>query len=247
MAGDWIPITTDLATRREVVLIAQSTGMCRHEVVGRLAAFWGWASHETEDGLLRGMTVASLVATNVIQTCHGVAPNEPQACFYRALIDVGWLAEDPRGLVVSNWDRWLSNSAKARLGHALRQQLYRKKRDENVATNVATKAPPKKRREEKSKEPPIVPHGDSGGVTDGATQKKGFVPPTLQEVAAYCAERDNGISAQDFLDHYEAVGWRYGRGAGKPIKDWRAAVRTWEARRRADASNDPTPDLGFDN
>lgn len=50
--------------------------------------------------------------------------------------------------------------------------------------------------------------------------------PTLDEVKAYCAERGNIVDAQRFFDFYEANGWCQGRG--KPIRDWRACVRTWE-------------------
>lgn len=50
--------------------------------------------------------------------------------------------------------------------------------------------------------------------------------PTLDEVKTYCAERGNIVDAQRFFDFYEANGWCQGRG--KPIRDWRAAVRTWE-------------------
>ncbi len=57
-----------------------------------------------------------------------------------------------------------------------------------------------------------------------------FVPPTLEEVAAYCRERQSTVSAESFHDFYSANGWVQGKG--KPIKDWRAAVRTWERRDR---------------
>lgn len=57
------------------------------------------------------------------------------------------------------------------------------------------------------------------------TRAKKFVEPSLEEVQAYCRERGNHIDAQRFLDHYESNGWRVGRNA---MKDWRAAVRTWE-------------------
>lgn len=53
-----------------------------------------------------------------------------------------------------------------------------------------------------------------------------FTPPTVEEVQAYCAERGNKVDARRFFDFYTANGWHQGRG--KPIKDWRAAVRTWE-------------------
>ena len=59
-------------------------------------------------------------------------------------------------------------------------------------------------------------------------KRKRFTPPTVEEVRAYCQERNNGIDPQRFVDFYTANGWAQGRG--KPIKDWRAAVRTWEAR-----------------
>lgn len=61
-------------------------------------------------------------------------------------------------------------------------------------------------------------------------KKKVPMPPTLEDVAAYCLERENGIDPEAFLDFYTANGWKQGKG--KPIVDWRAAVRTWERNRR---------------
>lgn len=61
------------------------------------------------------------------------------------------------------------------------------------------------------------------------TQQKRFKKPTLEEVEAYCAERSNGISAKDFINFYESKGWKIGKS---PMKDWKAAVRTWEGKRK---------------
>lgn len=58
---------------------------------------------------------------------------------------------------------------------------------------------------------------------------KRFVKPTLEEVVAYCEERKNGISAQQFMDFYESKGWKVGN---QPMKDWKACVRTWEQRHK---------------
>lgn len=63
-------------------------------------------------------------------------------------------------------------------------------------------------------------------------EAKRFAPPTLEEVAAYCRERNNGIDPETFVDHYTANGWRQGKGAGRPIKDWKACIRTWENSRK---------------
>lgn len=61
--------------------------------------------------------------------------------------------------------------------------------------------------------------------TDNNIGQKRFTKPTLAEVQAYCAERGNTVDAQKFVDYYESNGWRVGKNA---MKDWRAAVRTWE-------------------
>lgn len=54
---------------------------------------------------------------------------------------------------------------------------------------------------------------------------KRFVPPTLDEVKAYCQERNNNVIPEKFIDYYESNGWKVGRN---PMKDWKACVRTWE-------------------
>lgn len=69
---------------------------------------------------------------------------------------------------------------------------------------------------------------------DTARPAQRFTPPTLDEVQRYCRERGNNIDTQRFYDYYAANGWVQGRG--KPIKDWRAAVRLWEKQERK-ASN----------
>ena len=68
-----------------------------------------------------------------------------------------------------------------------------------------------------------TPKEQSGGG------RKRFAIPTPEEVQAYCDERKNGISGQQFCDFYSSKGWKIGK---EPMKDWKAAVRTWEMRRK---------------
>lgn len=65
-------------------------------------------------------------------------------------------------------------------------------------------------------------------------RSKRFTPPEVEEVAAYCEERKNGIDAQHFVDYYEARGWMIGKNR---MKDWKAAVRTWERNRDGGGTN----------
>lgn len=63
-------------------------------------------------------------------------------------------------------------------------------------------------------------------VSDTVTDKRHrFTPPTLDDVQAYCQERKNAVDASRFVDYYTANGWKVGKN---PMKDWKAAVRTWE-------------------
>lgn len=64
-------------------------------------------------------------------------------------------------------------------------------------------------------------------------KKKGPMPPSLDEVSAYCLDRKNGIEPEEFLDFYTANGWMQGKG--KPIVDWKATVRTWEKKRKKES------------
>ena len=63
-------------------------------------------------------------------------------------------------------------------------------------------------------------------MSDKPTEpKKQFKPPTFDEVQAYCLERKNSVNAQKFIDHYTSNGWMVGKNK---MKDWKAAIRTWE-------------------
>ena len=74
-----------------------------------------------------------------------------------------------------------------------------------------------------------TPHTPSRGRTV-------FVKPTVEEVAAYCAERHNNIDPEAFVDFYDSKGWKVGSA---PMKDWKAAVRTWEKRHKDDEGATP--------
>ena len=68
---------------------------------------------------------------------------------------------------------------------------------------------------------------DREGILKESTKEKQprFQAPTVDQVREYCRERKNNVDPQRFVSHYEAVGWKIGKN---PMKDWKAAVRTWE-------------------
>ena len=68
----------------------------------------------------------------------------------------------------------------------------------------------------------------------GGKEKVPMRRPTVEEVRAYCSERGNGVDPQAFVDFYESKGWLVGKS---PMKDWKAAVRTWEHSRKAEGGS----------
>lgn len=54
-----------------------------------------------------------------------------------------------------------------------------------------------------------------------------FIPPSVNDVREYCKERNNNVDPERFVDFYSCKGWMVGKNK---MKDWKAAVRTWEKR-----------------
>ena len=94
-----------------------------------------------------------------------------------------------------------------------------------------TKTKPKNNQKETNPEP-----NDNDNVNVNVNEKENilkekvakaptFKKPTFEEVKAYCQERNNGVDAEKWIDHYTANGWKVGKN---PMRDWKATVRTWE-------------------
>ena len=71
-----------------------------------------------------------------------------------------------------------------------------------------------------------APEEEPPTPTKPTKKKKAFVPPTLEDVQAYCRERQNGVDAKRFYDYFTASGWVDSKG--KPVLNWKQKVITWE-------------------
>ena len=54
---------------------------------------------------------------------------------------------------------------------------------------------------------------------------RNFVPPTVEEVSAYCREKGYKINPAKFVWYYEKRGWR--NSNGEVLTNWKANVFTW--------------------
>ena len=109
-----------------------------------------------------------------------------------------------------------------------RKREYRQ-RIETDRTNVQTKV-----REISEKSPPEIEielekeikiEKEIDGSASTTTKRKRFEKPSISDIKQYCMERNNNVIAEHFYDYYESNGWKVGKNS---MKDWKAAVRTWE-------------------
>lgn len=211
------PKTFDLASR---------LGCSRPEALGFLTLLWDFTSEYVTRGDLGRFPDGSIE-----RYCDWTGePGKLISC----LISAGWVDEhSEHRLIIHDWadhcEQWVRAKV-AKMGTKLVGE----------ATREATQEPTR----EPTREPDFAGARDlspacaSPAPKPTAAQLNGpkahtFKPPSLDEVATYCQERSNGIDPEAFLDHYQANGWVQGRG--KPIKDWKAAVRTWEKSERRTA------------
>jgi hypothetical protein len=61
------------------------------------------------------------------------------------------------------------------------------------------------------------------------TINKYFKKPTISELDIYCTGRNNNIDTETFYNFYESKGWKVGN---TKMKDWKAAIITWEKREK---------------
>ena len=107
------------------------------------------------------------------------------------------------------------------------QQQHR--REVNAANRAGKKAEPAIN-EENSAIEPQPEEKPAQEIQQEKPKRKNFVKPTVEEIAAYCKEKNYNINAQQFFNYYESNGWKIGRNA---MKSWQAAVQNWNTRDKA--------------
>lgn len=121
---------------------------------------------------------------------------------------------------IANYDKLVGSESKW-------AEIKRRQRLDNVQ-QMSNKCPTNVQQENRVKniDFKIVEEKEKDNINVIPKEKsKRFVKPTIEQIQKYCDERENDIDAQRFYDHYESKGWMIGKS---PMKDWQAAVRTWE-------------------
>lgn len=84
--------------------------------------------------------------------------------------------------------------------------------------------------EEKDTNNNSINNNNINNTSNKESKSKRFTPPTLEEVQEYCKDNEYSVDAEAFIDFYTSKGWMVGKNK---MKEWKAAIRTWEKRNRA--------------
>lgn len=154
-----------------------------------------------------------------------------------ALKQLGMIQTD-NFLQITNWNEYQNVDGLEKIREQTRQRVakYRERKALeacNVTGNVSeTLSNAIELEEEREKE--------KEGDKNKGTNRKRFTPPTVDEISAYCQARGNKVNPERFFNYYSSQGWHVGKN---PMKDWKAAVRTWESDDKKPVSK-PTPSKG---
>lgn len=212
MAGDWLKVEEVMPDKPEVFAIAARLDIDPDAVAGKLIRVWSWASRNCH-----GDGVTKTSSKRAIDRSAGVDG------FADAMVEVGWLVASGDTLTFTNFDRHNSKTAKER-GLAFIRKQSQRGRSSRKCHGVVPDLSRSNRDASVTKETETETYKETAGAVSRESRSR-FVRPTVEEVRAYCVERNNHVDPVDFVDHYEANGWKRGK---TPISDWKACVRTWE-------------------
>jgi hypothetical protein len=111
----------------------------------------------------------------------------------------------------------LLNNKNGLLNNSEQQKEDEESGKEGEKKSSPLKPPVKENTQEKGKE---------GEEKHSSRAKKAFIPPTLDEVRAYVAERHSSVDPVQFWEYFDAGHWI--DSEGKPVHAWKQKLLTWE-------------------
>lgn len=130
-------------------------------------------------------------------------------------------------LMVSNWQKYQSTDRLAAIQEKDRERK-RLEREQQKQLSIGMSMDCPRNVHGASEEVPVLDIDIDKEIDKDINNKKNsgrFTPPTPEEIKAYCIERNNRVDPVRFFDFYSSKGWMVGKNK---MKDWKAAVRTWE-------------------
>jgi predicted phage replisome organizer len=149
-------------------------------------------------------------------------------------------------LCVSNWEKYqnVDGLEKIREQTRIRVARYKQKQKELTQGNVTvTLAVTHGNATDIEGDKEIDKEEDSIRTATPKQKLKRFVPPAIEEIKEYCLQRHNNVDAQKFFDYFDAGHWI--DSEGKPVKNWKQKIITWENKGSGSKQAQPTRHKSF--
>lgn len=248
----WIESHTSLDKHHKVIRLRLAMRWSKNETIGFLHRFWWTVLEVSPSGDITALSSPEVMAEMLDMPIEAVSKAlkvmedpDPKLSFLERkngrLLVHDWLDYAGRYLSESRFKRNPEKMDEIRHVHGQSTDSPRIVHD----TNQPTKPKNKKVADQLNDVGPEyrMPPADPPNIKATRDTLKRFVKPTVEEIAAYCAERQNGINPKRFFDSNEAKGWVVGKNQ-TPMKDWKATIRTWEENRKDERGSSPRHDGG---
>lgn len=201
----------------------------------KLLKVWIWcllSANHTDKQVIMGNTIANLEAGQFIfgRKTAAEANNLSESTFYRMmnlLKDLGMISLCANNkwtvATVENWRLYQCEEQNVEQQRGVK--LDNKRTAETVGNQGVERYGESKSEQQMDTNNNIYNIYKKDSPTKQKKPDRKVIPPTLDMVSDYCTERSNGINPQYFIDYYSARDWYIGK---TKMKDWQAAVRTWE-------------------
>lgn len=203
----WIESHTVLTRHRKIIELAKDLRLKPVYVLGHLHALWHAALEQQEDGDL------SVWSDHFIAESACYDGDAPQ--FVSLLQKHKWLD----GRILHDWWEYAGRYLEAKYKTSNIEKLA-KMRDKLTVVSLKTVL------EHPKNIPPNLTIPNQPNLTKKEVIR--FSPPDILEVSKYCLERKNSVDSNRWHNFYSAKDWMIGKNK---MKDWKAAVRTWEEKK----------------
>lgn len=221
----WIKLTTDMFDNRKIKQI-------RHLPEGNSIVLI-WVMLLTIAGRCNASGMIFLTE-NIPYTLESLAVElDFEQSVVKLALDVlqkfGMIVCTEEAFYISNWEEYQNIEGMEKIREQTRQRVAKHRENKKLlASNVTCNATvtqsnateidieEDKELRNKNNTPPKSPSRGKGE----------FVPPTLEEIEAYCKERGNSVDAKYFYDYFTTGHWKDSKG--NPVRNWKQKLITWE-------------------
>lgn len=221
--GRHIQVETALRSHPKFRRICRLAGLSERDGLGALASLWLNVREVCPDGKMPGWTSDDL--DDAAET-PGISEH---------LLSVGFVDKSGVGLECHDWRDHSGRQcqdAERKSAERARKALEVPNLSLDSPGTVLGASVPRARARGREGKGMEGTGQDRNGQEESKAQDASRPPstlPTLEEVRSYCSQRTlegkPPVDPETWFDHYSSNGWKVGKN---PMRDWRAAVRTWE-------------------